>query len=52
VLAGLRDLSGEGHRVVVDPNTVESLTGFAHPHDHRSAAVQIDTHDLRAVILC
>jgi hypothetical protein len=49
---GLRDLRCERHRVVVDPAGVQPLPGLIHPHDHRPATVQIDTHDLRAVVLC
>jgi hypothetical protein len=30
---------------------LEMLTGLGHPHDHRAASVQIDTHDLLAAII-
>jgi hypothetical protein len=52
ILAGLRDLLRKRHRIVVDPHGVQPVPGLIHPHDHRPAAVQIDTHDLRAVVLC
>jgi hypothetical protein len=38
--------------VVVDPHRFELLARLGHPHDHRPAPMQIDTHDLPAVVLC
>jgi hypothetical protein len=52
MLTSLDDLRREDHRVVVDTHTIEAFTGLGHPHDHRPAPMQIDTHDLRAVVLC
>ena len=42
VLAGLGQLGGQGHRVVVDPDRVEGLAGLVAPHDHAAASVQVD----------
>ena len=42
VLAGLGQLGGERHRVVVDANRIEGLPRFGPPHDHAAAPVQID----------
>ena len=52
MLAGLGDLLRECRRAIVDADGVQPLPGLIHSHDHRPAAVQIDTHYLRAVVLC
>jgi hypothetical protein len=52
VFAGLADLGGQRGRLVGDPHGVQHLAGVGHPHDHRPAPVQIDTHNLAAVVVC
>ena len=52
----LRGLPSLGHHrsqplpVVEDPHRLQVLTGLGHPHDHRPAPMQIDTHDLLSCV--
>jgi hypothetical protein len=52
VLAGLGDLGRQRHRIVVDARAAQPVAVLGHPHQHRPAPVQIDTHDLPSVVLC
>jgi hypothetical protein len=52
VFPGLRDLRRQDQGIIVDTHTAELVTSLGHPHDHRPAAMQIDTHDLPTVVLC
>jgi hypothetical protein len=49
---GLGHLQTEHDRVVVDAYRLQPLARLRHPHDHAAAPVQIDTHDLPAVVPC
>src|SRR6202451_4447036 len=42
VLAGLRQLGGQGERVIVDAHCLERLAGASTPHDHAASSMQID----------
>ena len=46
IRTSLGQLQGQGHRIVGDTHALEHLAVLGHPHDHRPAPVQVDTHIL------